>query len=594
MKTCARSWVASLLLLAACSGSDPESGKVQIAITDAAGDFHTYAVDVSSIALKRADGATVETLPNATRVDFAEYVELAELFTVRTVPVGTYTGMRLTLDYADAQIMVENAAGDTVAVTAVNEAGAALATLTVDVDFGPRDRMTIVPGVPAHVTLDFDLAASHRLNDLANPTTVTVLPVLFADAQLNDDRPYRLRGVVEAVSVAESQFALDLRPFDQQSGDFGDIRVEATGATRYEISGQHYVGTPGLQALAALALPARAVVFGHWDRARHQFVALLVFAGNAVGDGTDDFVRGHVLARTGNALTVLGLLADRDEDRAVFGRTITVDVTGATVFKEGTGPAAIGDISVGQRVDVLGDHDSGSGDAAHVTARYVRLRVTDLGGTVVQAGPQLVVDLQSFGRVPAGRFNFAGTGSPDADPDHYEVDTGLMLLAGVEPGDPVRVRGFVAPFGAAPPDFEAVTVLNASQMPARLGINWKFPGSTAAFPVLEATQLVADLDNPDLGLLHHVRRAGVFTDLVALDGDLTIVPTALGRYAIVEGGPGRTVTVFGNFADFSSALTLRLAAGSRAWILGAGGRFDDATVTFTAPGAAVVLVAPPP
>ena len=266
MKTFARSLVAGLLLLGGCSGSDSESGKVQIAITDAAGDFYTYAVDVSSIALKRADGALVETLPNATRVDFAEYVELAELFTVRTVPVGTYTGMRLTLDYTGAQIVVENTAGSTATVTAVNEAGAALTSLTVDVDFGPRDRMTIVPGVPAHVTLDFDLAASHRLNNAANPTTVTVLPVLFADAQLNDDRPYRLRGLVETVSVPDSVFVLDLRPFDRRTGDYGDIRVEVTDATVYEISGQHLVGAPGLQALAALTLPAPAAVFGR-DRA---------------------------------------------------------------------------------------------------------------------------------------------------------------------------------------------------------------------------------------------------------------------------------------------------------------------------------------
>ncbi|MGH8441542.1 MAG: DUF4382 domain-containing protein [Nevskiaceae bacterium] len=589
MKTFARSLVAGLLLLGGCSDGDSESGKVQIAITDAAGDFYTYAVDVSSIALKRADGALIETLPNATRVDFAEYVELAELFTVRTVPVGTYTGMRLTLDYTGAQIVVENTAGSSATVTAVNEAGAALTSLTVDVDFGPRDRMTIVPGVPAHVTLDFDLAASHRLNDAANPTTVTVLPVLFADAQLNDDRPYRLRGLVETVSVPDNVFVLDLRPFDRRTGDYGDIRVEVTDATGYEISGQHFVGAPGLQALAVLPLPAPAAVFGHLDRARRQFVALRVFAGTAERDGTDDVVRGHVVARTGNSLTVLGLLADRDEDRAVFARTITVDVTGATVFKEGTGLAAIGDISVGQKIDVLGDHDSGTGDAAHVDARYVRLRFTNLAATVVQVSP-MVLDLQAFDRVPVGRFNFTGTGSPDADPDTYQVDTGSLTLDGVAIGDPVRVRGFVAPFGAAPPDFDAVTVFNASQMPAGLGVNWTFPGSLAAFPALEAGQIVVDLDNPDLGLLHHVRRGGVFTDLTTLGTDLTVVPAERGRYAIAERG---AVTVFGNFADFSSALTLRMAAGSRAWILGAGGRFDDATVTFTAPGAAVVLVAPP-
>lgn len=593
MKTFARVTMAGLLLaLAGCAEDSGGEGKLQIAMTDAAGDFYTYAVDVTSVALKRADGATVETLPTTTRVDFAEYVELAELFTVRTVPVGTYTGMRLTLDYSEAQIAVENAAGAPVEVTAVGAGGAPLTTLTVDVDFGPRDRLTIVPGVPAHVTLDFDLAASHQVDDAADPATVTVLPVLFADAQLNDDRPYRLRGLVERVSVPDNLFGLDLRPFDRRSGDFGNIRVEVTPATQYEINGQHYVGAPGLQALAALDLPAPAAVLGQLDRARRQFVAARVFAGTAERGDNDDVVRGHVVARTGNTLTVLGLLADNDQHRATFSRTITVELANTTVvFKEGAGVATITDVSVGQKIGVLGTHDAGAGDAAHLNARYLRMLQTNLAATVVQVSP-MILDLQAFDRVPAGRFNFAGTGTPgnDANPDQYEVDTGALTLAGVEPGDPVRVRGFVAPFGAAPPDFDAIAVFNAAQMPAALGVNWKLPGSAAAFPALEAAQIVVDLDNPDLGLLHHVRRGGVFTDLVALDGDLTVVPAALGRYAIAAPG---SVMVYGNFADFSAALAERMGGGSRAWILGAGGRFDDATVTFTAPGAAVILLPAP-
>ena len=64
MKTFARASLAGLLLLlGGCSGDSGDSGKVQISLTDAAGDFYSYAVDVSSIQLKRADGAMVETLP---------------------------------------------------------------------------------------------------------------------------------------------------------------------------------------------------------------------------------------------------------------------------------------------------------------------------------------------------------------------------------------------------------------------------------------------------------------------------------------------------------------------------------------------------
>jgi hypothetical protein len=588
MKHAIRTLLICATLLTACQDSDDDPGKVQIAITDAAGDFYSYAVDVTSVALKRADGAVVETLPTRTRVDFAEYVELAELFTVRRVPIGTYAGVRLTLDYADAQILAENDAGEAVAVVAVDEAGATLTSLTVDVDFGPNDRFTVRPGVPAHVTLDFDLAASHRLDSTANPAEVTVSPVMFADARLNDDRPYRLRGLVESVDEAGSSLVLDLRPFDRRDGDYGEVTVQLTDATQYLVDGRHFTGGAGASALAELDLPAPAMVVARVDRATRSVTALQVFAGGGERGASDDVVRGHVVARSGDSLTVLGLLADRDEDRAFFSRSITVDMDDATtVSKEGAGLVATADVSVGQRVDIVGDHDTGIGDAAHLVARHVRLRYTDLAGTVVQASP-LVLDLQAFDRVPVNRFDFTGTGS---DPGHYGADTGSLGLAGIGAGEPVRVRGFVAPFGSAPPDFAAVTVINATQMPARLGVSWQLPGSRAAFAALDATQILVDLDDPALGLLHHVRRAGVVTDLTTLGADLTVAPAALGRYAVVAPG---SITVYASFTEFTAAIAQHMGLGSGALILGAGGRFDDAGVTFTAGGAAVVLLPGPP
>ncbi len=60
------------------SGS-AESGTVYVGLTDADGDFLSYAVDVQSLTLRRSDGTVVEALPVAPRVDFAQYVDLTEL-----------------------------------------------------------------------------------------------------------------------------------------------------------------------------------------------------------------------------------------------------------------------------------------------------------------------------------------------------------------------------------------------------------------------------------------------------------------------------------------------------------------------------------
>jgi len=59
--------LAASFILTGCGGGGSESqsgnGEVVISLTDAAGDFATYTVDVVSIKLTRADGTEVETLP---------------------------------------------------------------------------------------------------------------------------------------------------------------------------------------------------------------------------------------------------------------------------------------------------------------------------------------------------------------------------------------------------------------------------------------------------------------------------------------------------------------------------------------------------
>src|SRR6056297_3081132 len=78
--------LAMAALLGACGGTDDdaidgaattppvtaETGELVVTLTDTPGDFVAYLVDVTSVRLTRANGDVVETLPLATRVDFAE------------------------------------------------------------------------------------------------------------------------------------------------------------------------------------------------------------------------------------------------------------------------------------------------------------------------------------------------------------------------------------------------------------------------------------------------------------------------------------------------------------------------------------------
>src|SRR5258706_2779195 len=60
----------------ACSGS---CGSALITMQDAAGGFLRYTLDVTSLRLRKASGATVETLPPPTRAYFPQLAELSGL-----------------------------------------------------------------------------------------------------------------------------------------------------------------------------------------------------------------------------------------------------------------------------------------------------------------------------------------------------------------------------------------------------------------------------------------------------------------------------------------------------------------------------------
>ena len=190
-----------------------DTGQLTVAMRDAAGDFLTYAVDVTSLRLQRANGDVVETVPLTTRIDFAEVADLTEFFTVATIPSGTYTRVVMNLDFTNAQIVVQNDTGGEVPVVPVDAAGHALTTLSVVIQLPDSEPVRIVPGIPASVTLDFDLDASNAVDLTAMPANVTVQPFLSVMPQLEQDREHRVRGVLASVDDAASTVTLKVRPF---------------------------------------------------------------------------------------------------------------------------------------------------------------------------------------------------------------------------------------------------------------------------------------------------------------------------------------------------------------------------------------------
>jgi len=604
---------ASLLMLAGCSGggdlgrpdnaasasgcTGSDCGSLIIGLTDADGDFLSYTVDVVSLKLTRTNGTVVETLPASTRIDFAQYVDITELLTAATVPNGEYKQATLRLDFSNADITVESA-GAPLSVKPLAVDGSALGVVDVNVMLDKRRRLVVAPGFASVFTLDFNLAATNTVDLTKTPAEVTVTPALLASLELVNEKTLRVRGPLVSVDQSAGTYVVDVRPFNHKSIRLGRFTVRTTADTEFEVNGNLLSGNAALDALAAAGPGTATVAFGTLSRSNRQFSAETVQVGTSVPGAGIDTAIGSVIARSGNTLTLRGatLVRDSDGDRFVKG-TVSITVGASTkVLKSGVRPAqpvGIEAISVGQVIHAFGSASTqGDGATLDASSGRVRLFVTPLFGFVNQANPGAVtIKLDKIGGRPASAFNFAGTGitlAQDADAAMYEIDTGRLDVSRLALNQPLKVLGFVTPFGAAQPDFEARTVVDFPALPAELAISFGKTGATAPFSSLESSGLVLDLTNPAIGSKRFISIGPRSIDLRSLPASPRIVAASDGFtvYVLVQRDES---AVFESFADFTAELAQRLNGSTTVVSLSASGKFDGDTNTFAARNVTVLL-----
>ena len=361
-----------------------ECGTLILGLTDADGDFDSYSVDVVSIQLEMANGRIVETLPTSTRIDFTDYVDLTEFVTAATVPPGVYVAGSITLDYTDAEVFVEAGDASKEAIV-VGEDNVPLGETTMRVRLSDRDQLLITRGRPSLLTMDFDLEASHEVDIVPTPAIAVAQPFIVAEIDPVDSKDIRVRGPLIETNEAEMFYTVNLRPFHDHMNDFGRAQVNVTDDTEFEVNGDAFTGVEGLRALAAAGQGTLTVAQGTLNVADREFTANLVLAGSSVPGADLDAIRGNVVARAGNELTVRGGKVYQRGLRPYYYGNITVTVGPDTRVNKTTfdGQVSIDDISVGQNVwvrgDVTVDADSVSMDA---TAGAVRMNVTHLSGFV--------------------------------------------------------------------------------------------------------------------------------------------------------------------------------------------------------------------
>lgn len=589
-----------------CDPADPathaECGTVYVALTDADGDFLNYTVDVVSLTLETANGRVVETLPGSTRINFTEYVDLSELVAAATVPPATYVAGSITLDYADADIVVED--GELArSARVIDMDGEPLAQATLNVQLSNRDRLVVGRGRIAFLQLDFDLEASHTVNLAADPATAMAESFIIAEVSPVDEKTLRVRGPVVSVEPDAMTYSVAVRPFRDRDGDFGPATIKVEDDTEFEVNGEVFAGAAGLDALAAAGAGTPSIALGTLVTAERRFTADRVLAGSSVPGSDRDAVVGNIIARDGNFLTIRGATLMPRDRRAHFHDDVVVEVSDATrVFKDGDRGAdvTITDLSIGQRVTVRGslaDPAIATTDAPQIqfdaTEDAVRMHVTSIAGIVNELLPELaIIELQSIDRRRASIFDFTGTGATeDADPDNYEVATGPLRLDSFAAGKPVVARGFPTAFGAAPPDFTGRTIIDYTDVRSSLGLGWGSEGTVAPFLSIGPDGLVLDNDNPDIDVRHYIKQGPVLIDLTSLPSDTRIEPAATDRtvFAIKTGDSLRLYT---DFADFVDDLATSFDGATTARSMHAYGQYDTDTNVFTARKIGVHLLTP--
>jgi Domain of unknown function (DUF4382) len=620
------------ILAAGCHNNNLTSGYgvAWVTLTDQPGDFSSYIVNVDSITLTRSDGAIVTALATPETVDFTKLSDLSELWGSATIPIGTYTSASIVLDYTAAVVSVM-VGGLPQKATVVDVNGKAVTTQTINVILDPAGQLTI-PATYAttsaqRLAMDFNIAASTITIDTALATPAVVIrPYVTVGIAASDQKLIRVRGPLINSSVPEGTYTVYIRPFLDEADNLGSLSLFVDANTIYTTNGVVSTGTTGITQLSQSSAgstvtaayttfeptPAGAVTAG-------KFNAKYVIAGSTLEDVYTSGLEGDVVSRTGNTLKVRGstlqLYTGTTTGTAnyyVADATVTLGPA-TTVTADGTTLTNLNynSVAVGQHIVVRGLYSQPSTgvidiDATGHTATNtgsVRLISTQLWGSLVSAGAgALSMNLQTINNWPVSAFTFAGNGTSAAtDPvaTAFTVNTGALAVPVTTVGDPLWVDGLVAPFGSAPPAFDATAISSEASVPASLQIQWISTGTKTPFSALSATGLSINLTNastavirigPDSVALASLPASPQFTVVPQAGTAVSGLPVFTPRFsygdptAVAPAG----IHVFSAFGTFASDLTAALAT-TGALQLEARGTYNPATNTFSASSVDVVL-----
>ena len=622
----------ALLAITACSGGTV----VTLTATPSSDPFVAYRVGVASIQLTTSSGKpSVMILPAETSVDFTKVTDLSEVVGAPTVPKGTYSGAEITLDYSTAQIIYDDGSLDGVALAPMDSSGKALGLARVKVSVDPADPLRSAAKQASRLSLSFNLAASNLIN-LSN-ATVTITPLISASMQPIDTKQVRLNGPL--MSANSSVLTTGVMPFDSTTAAPGNLSIEPSDTTTYEINGFVSTGAPGQTQIAALPANTVMTVFGTLTASSSATIipqtttpadttptdttptdttptdttvvttpttsttsTVTFTASQVLVDGTVQGVglarlSGVVAARSGNTLGIeeATLTQNGSTETLVPGTTI-VNVgpsTLVTFFGQGVEDAiSTQQISVGSVIEVFGTASNTSTGQVLVDASAGRVRLdltSALGLVTAQGSNSLTLSLTAIGGRAISAFDFTGSG---ASPTQYGVvfnSSSPPDLSNSTVGAPVIATGFANAFATAAPNFTASTLLDPTTINAQLVIDWS-GGTAAPFSSFDSTSIVLDPATSNFGSRHQIQIGSQLINLVGLASNPSITPATSSSVVFSIGhASSSTVENFETYTAFITQLQTELNGTTLATGMTAIGQYTASTFAFAANSITIFL-----
>jgi hypothetical protein len=621
---------AAAVLAAGCHHNNQNSGYGigWVSLTDTSGDFASYIVNVDSVTLTGAVNGVVTAVATPETVDFTKLKDISELWSAASIPNDTYTSATIVVDYTTANVSV-NVNGFPVKAKVVDIGAVIATTQTINIRLDASHPLVIVPTYAAtdaqRLAINFDLAASNIVSLATATPVVTIKPFMTIATSASDRKPIRIRGPLINSSLGEGTYTVYVRPFFDEVNSLGQLSIFSTPDTVYTLSGTTYVGAPGLTALshfsAGTTMTAAYASFKPTltpTAVAGIFTSTFVVGGSTLEDFYTQGLEGDVIARKGNTLTLRGSTLQLNDGTSQYNDVDSLVLLGpATIVTAEDNTTLKGldynSVSVGQHIIARGIYSLSATSVVTLDATgssstntgSVRLLSTQVYGSLISSGTgSLVLDVLGFENWPINAYDFAGTGAVPALSANYLVSTGSAALpSGLAVGDLLWINGIVAPFGAAPPDFEAFTINTEISVPATLEAVWDDAGSARPFSTLTSTGLSIDLT--DAALTSALIRVGSERiDMKTSGISPLIVPVAtpaatpglpdlfLPLFAIgnvVDSTPTVTsVVVYNSFASFAAQLPKSLAAGTPAHHFTASGTYNRTGNAFTATNIDVV------